>query len=378
MALANFAVGTGALMIAGLVPEMARDLGVSEAAAGQLITVYAVVYAVTAPLLSVLSSRLSKRQVLMIAAGGLSLTSLAAALAPGFVSLMVIRGATALFAALITPVAAAVATLIVPPRQIGAAIGIVFGGFAVSTVLGVPAGALVGGAFGWPAAFVMVAILAGLAFVALAVCLPRDVPATPIRLGELGRTLRDTDALAAVALTAIQLASAFVVFGYIAVIFETGFGADAGDIFWLLMVFGLASVVGNHAGGVLTDRLGHDRVILTGLAVLPLPLVSLYLAPAGFWPSAAVMAVWGFLGFVFTAPQQARLVKLRPDQRTMVLALNASAIYVGNSIGTATGGLLLAASGTTWLPLAGGLAALGAFVFYLATRHIGADQKVAS
>ncbi len=378
MALANFAVGTGALMIAGLVPDMAGDLTVSEAAAGQLITIYAVVYAITAPLLSVFTSRLPRRRVLLIAAGGLALTSLAAAAAPGFFSLMVIRGATALFAALITPVAASVATQIVPPGQIGSAIGIVFGGFAVSTVLGVPAGALIGGAFGWPAAFVMVALLAGLAFIAIAVWLPGDIPATPTRLSELGRTLTDLDALAAVGLTAIQLASAFVVFGYIAVIFQVGFGADSTDIFWLLMVFGLASVAGNHAGGVLTDRLGHDKVMLYGLAALPLPLVGLYLAPLGFWVSAVVMALWAFLGFIFTAPQQARLVSLHPGQRTMILALNASAIYIGNSIGTASGGLLLAISGTTWMPLAAGLTGLAAFFVYLATRRIGGDQKVAS
>lgn len=378
MALANFAVGTGALMIAGLVPEIAADLDVSEAAAGQLIAIYAVVYAVAAPLLSVLASRLPKRRILMIAAGGLAMTSLAAAFAPDFASLMVIRGATALFAALVTPVAASVATLIVPPGQIGSAIGVVFGGFAVSTVLGVPAGALIGGAFGWPAAFVMVAVLAGLAFIAIAAWLPGDMPATPTRLSELARTLRDTHALAAVGLTAIQLASAFVVFGYIAVIFQNGFGAQATEIFWLLMVFGLASVAGNHAGGVLTDRFGHDRVILYGLAALPLPLIGLYLAPLGFLASAVVMALWAFLGFIFTAPQQARLVRLHPDQRTMILALNASAIYVGNSVGTASGGLLLAISGTTWMPLAAGLTALAAFMFYLATRAIGAGQKVAS
>lgn len=370
MALANFAVGTGALMLAGLVPTIAADIGTSNATAGQLITIYALVYAISAPVLSIVTSSWSKRRILVVAALGLAVTNGLAALAPGFVSLMALRGASALFAALITPVAASTATLIAPPQHAGKALGVVFGGFAVSTVLGVPAGALVGGMFGWEAAFWMVTGLSGLAALAILAFVPAGLSTPRADFADLMRMLVDVRAMSAVSLTAFQVGCNFIPFSFAAVLFADAFGAGPTEVFWLLMAFGAASVTGNIVGGALSDRFGFDRVILYGLIALPPAILALYLASGGLAASALAMALWGFVAFTYTAPQQSRIVQMRPDARTMILAFNGSALYVGTSLGSAIGGLLLATSGTAWLPLGGAIMAALAIPLYLLTRRL--------
>ncbi len=172
LAAGTFAVGTGLLVIQGILPEMARDLGVSVGAAGQLVMVFAVTYAVSAPLLSTFGARFDRRRLLVAALVLFALSNLAAALSSSVALLVVARVVAALASALYTPNASVAGAGLAPPEARGRALAIVFGGLSIATVLGVPIGTLVGGFAGWRAAFWFVALLATLAAAGIALLLP--------------------------------------------------------------------------------------------------------------------------------------------------------------------------------------------------------------
>src|SRR5690625_1272522 len=154
---AAFAIGTDDFVIAGLLPEIADDLSVSEAAAGQLITVFSLSYAVGAPMAAVVTARWSQRHVMIAAASFFTVGNLIAAAAPTYETLFALRVLLALTAATITPAAVSTAAALAPAGRQGRYIGMVAAGLTVSLVAGVPIGTWLGGNFGWRSTMVFVA-----------------------------------------------------------------------------------------------------------------------------------------------------------------------------------------------------------------------------
>lgn len=369
LALGNFAVGTGALVIAGVLPDIAQDLRVAPAAAGQLITVYAIAYAIGSPLLGSLAAGVERRRLLIGAALLYALANLLAAVAAGFDWLIVARILAAVGAALFSPTAAAVASTLVRPEQTARAIGMVFGGFVVSTVLGVPLGTWIGSSFGWPATFWFVATLTTGAALILGVTLPRGIRSRGAGLGALRRTLGHGRLVLALSIAAASMASQFIPFTYVAVMLSTLAGASANEITLIFFVFGIASVVGNHLGGRAADRFGTTPALLAGMLVLPVLFAGLPLLSYGVAVAALMLALWGMAGFSFSAPQQARLVSLAPELSGVLLALHASSLYIGQAIGAAIGAFVLETGSLADLGWVAALASLGTLALFLISRR---------
>src|SRR3954469_20060548 len=172
----SFAVATAEFVLVGLLPEIAADLAVSVSAAGQLVTVYMLVVTVGGPAAAVLTRRMPRRGLL---AATMALATGAAALsavAGSYGVLLAARRGSAVAQALFMAVASQVAMAAVPAERQTAAVARVFAGFALATVIGLPVGSLVGQAYGWHAAFVLVAVLAGTGFVGVLAFCPR-IPA---------------------------------------------------------------------------------------------------------------------------------------------------------------------------------------------------------
>ena len=171
LALGAFAIGTESYVIAGLLPDLASDLQVSVALAGQLITVFAFAYALGSPLLAVATGAWERRRLLLTALAAFALFNLFAAMAQSYAMLLVARVGLALSAATFMPAASAYAVAVMPAAQRGRALAIIYTGLTVATVLGVPAGVMVGEHFGWRYTFVGVAGLATVALAGLAATL---------------------------------------------------------------------------------------------------------------------------------------------------------------------------------------------------------------
>ncbi|WP_225724786.1 MULTISPECIES: MFS transporter [unclassified Nocardia] len=173
-----FAIGTDGYVIAGLLPSISADLGVGTAAVGRLVTVFALAYAVGAPVAGRLTVRTSRRAVLLTALAGFAAANLATSIAGDYAAMLAARVAAALTASVFTPAAAAAATALVMPERRGRALATVGAGMSAATAVGVPLGTLIGGWLGWRTTLTAVAALATVTAIGLAVLLP-PLPAGP-------------------------------------------------------------------------------------------------------------------------------------------------------------------------------------------------------
>ena len=379
LTLATFAIGTGTFVVTGLLGSVAEEFSVPVESAGHLVTVFAIAYAVGSPILVTLTERVPRRMLVVAALVLFALANGAAAAAPSFGLLLAARVAAALGAAVLTPVAAAVAADLAAPEKQGRALSLVIGGMTVAWVVGIPLGTLVGDEFGWRASFVMVGTLAAIAAVAVAAILP-SVENPPVAgLRSMFALAGRVAILAVLGITALGVAAGFVVLTYIRPLLEglTGFGG--GGIGVMLLVFGLASIAGNSLGGYWADRRGYRGGMGAILVVLVLSLLSFSLltaADAGSGTAvlgaAVALIAWSVAGFAIVPLQQYRLIHIVPESRNTVLSLNASAIYLGQGVGSALGSVALGYGSIATLGWVGALCAgVALFLLLAAVRHKG-------
>lgn len=350
---ANFVIGMGAFVVVGLVEPIAADFGISDVAAGQLMTLYAVAYALASPVLVSVTGSLGRRRVMFWALATFALAAALSAVAWTHGMLMGARVLAALGAGLMTPVAAAVIAALSPDASRGKTLAKVFFGLTLAQVIGVPAGAFIGYTLGWRWAFAIVAILAVPCLWLIWTRVPRGLQFQPVSLRDLGAVMRNPRMLLAVSFTATFLAGIYVVYTYFAPLLSQTMGFGGTEISLTLLIFGCGAVVGNLFGGWLTDRFGPERtlVLLTIVQCLLMPLYSVLPMPALFLYGLCL--VWAIFGWSFMVAQQARLVSRNPAQAPVTLALNAAAIYVGAALGAAIGGAMLAGYGPLSLGITG-------------------------
>lgn len=374
LTLATFAIGTGTFVVTGILSGVSEEFSVSVESAGHLVTVFAVAYAVGSPVLVTLTEKVPRRWLIVAALVLFAVANGAAAIAPSFGLLLAARVAAALGAAVLTPVAGAVAADLAAPEKQGRALSLVIGGMTVAWVVGIPLGTLVGDEFGWRASFVMVGALAAVAAVAVAAVLP-DVDNPPVAgLRSMFALAGRAAILAVLGITSLGVAAGFVVLTYVRPLLEglTGFGG--GGIGALLLVFGVASIAGNSLGGYWADRRGYRGGVGGILVVLALSLLSfslLTVADAGSGTAVlgavAALITWSVAGFAIIPLQQYRLIRTVPESRNTVLSLNASAIYLGQGVGSALGSIALGYGSIAALGWVGALCAGAALILLLAS-----------
>ncbi|MEV5749622.1 MFS transporter [Actinoallomurus sp. NPDC052308] len=350
LALGYFALGTASLAVVGLSGPIAADLRVSAATVGTLVTVFSLVFALAAPIATIALGRLDRRRVLLLGLALMTIGGIASAAAPTFGALAAARVAAGLGAAIFGPAASATGSMIVPAEQRPRALAVVFGGMTAATVLGVPLASAAGTAIGWRATMAAVVALTLVAGGLLAVLLPSVAAGPAPTPRAFAGVLRTPGAASMIATTLLVLTAQFTVYGVAGAYLATRFGAGPGLVSLTLLVFGALGMVGNAAGARVYTRLGGGRTIALALAGLTITFLALAGVPALPAAGVAVFAFWAFFNTLFMAPQQARLVELLPEQRGILLALNASALYLGMSLGSLLGSGLLPALGGRWLP----------------------------
>lgn len=269
LGLAVFAQGTSEFMLSGLTPDIARELGVSVSAAGALTSAFAVGMVVGAPLMAVLSLRWPRRLALLVFLIAFVLVHVAGAVTTSFPVLVAARVLGALANAGFLAVGLATATGMVAPDAKGRATSVLLGGITLACVAGVPAGAALGQAFGWRAAFWAVALISLPAVYAVL----RSVPAAgpdEVRPGvrrEL-RALRRPRLLVVMLLGALVNGATFCTFTYLAVLVVDVGGLPGGWVPGVLALFGLGSFAGVSVGGRLSDTRPARVLLAGGIALL--------------------------------------------------------------------------------------------------------------
>lgn len=337
-----FGIGTTEFVIMGLLLQVASDLRVSIAAAGLLITGYALGVFVGAPLLTAATRGLPRKAALVALMVVFTIGNVACALAPNYTFLMIARVITSLAHGTFFGVGAVVATGLVAPDRKASAISIMFTGLTVTTLLGVPAGAWLGLHFGWRATFWAVAGVGVAATLIIAALVPADKgESAPIAFREEMKVLARPQVLLGLLMTVLGFAGLFAVFTYIQPLLTrvTGFAESA--VSPILAVFGVGLIAGNLLGGRLADR----RLIPTLLGTLAALAIVLGLMTFALDSKPAAILFTGLLGaaaFATVAPLQLRVLrKAEGAGQSMASSLNIAAFNLGNALGAWLGGLVI-------------------------------------
>lgn len=344
--LGAFVVGSAELVIVGILNLVAQDLAVSISTAGTLVTAYALGISVGGPVLFALSVRFARRLLLRLSLAAYVVGNVVAVVAVSFDLLLVARVVTGSMHGLFVGVALAVAAGLVPPERVGRAIAVVLGGIAISTVLGVPLGTLIGQAMGWRAAFVVVVVLGVVALVSTLVFVPPVENAGTGGFAAQARYALAPRVLAVLGVGFLLMGGQFAALTYLAPFLEGVTGISGGLISVFLLAYGIANAVGTFVGGWAADR-GAATTLVVANVVLIFAFGMLYLA--GSTPILVVLALglWGLVSFGLVPSLQYRTVGLAGPGRDLAAALPASATNAGIAAGALIGGWAVANFGTS-------------------------------
>lgn len=358
LSIGAFGIGVTEFAPMGLLPVIASDLGVSIPTAGLLISAYALGVMLGAPLMILTTGRVPRRTLLIALAGIFTLGNLLAAISSGYEMLLVARLITSLNHGAFFGVGSVVAASLVPPERKAGAVATMFMGLTIANVVGVPLATWTGEHLGWRMSFWGIAGLGVITMAALRLTLPASpAPEGGNVIAEL-RVLKRGSVLAALALTVIGSSAMFTVFTYIAPILRAETHASLGFITAMLVTYGVGLTVGNWLGGIFADR-SVDRTLMVTLAGLALVLVAFAALMPFAAPTAILIFLWGIASFALVPPLQVRVMTAGAAAPNLASAVNIGAFNLGNAIGAAIGGGVIAAGlGYRAVALAGAAAAV--------------------
>lgn len=370
LAAGMFAIGTDSFVIAPLLLFIARDFGVTIAAAAQLITAYALAYALCSPFVATVTAHWPRQRTMVAGLTIFVFANVGAAFAPDFAAALAARALAGLGAAIFAPVASATATGLVAAGGRGRALSIMMIGLSSATALGAPLGTLVGSVADWRTVFLLVAALAAAVGIGVAVSMRAGAEVDSAPLSERLRPLRDARVFTVLLTTFLVLTGLYVSYTYISVIFDRATGHDGARMALLQSIWGFAGIAGATLAGRLTDRWSGTAVVRLTLAVVFVDFALLPLTSAHTISAATAMLVWGVCGWGFVVPQQYRLIGLAPQSAPILLALYTMAVYAGTSASGVIGALALQVVDRHQLPLVGaGLILCGLAVEECARRR---------
>jgi DHA1 family inner membrane transport protein len=369
-----FGFTTGEFVVAGILPDVAADLGVSIPAVGLLTTAYAIGMIVGGPVLTVLTARTPRRRLVVGLVAVSVLGNVGSALAPNHVVLLMARFASGLVVATFFAVAIATAVAVAPAGRQASAVAQVTLGLNLGLVLGTPLGTVIGQQFGWRATFTAVAAITLVAVPLVLTQVPAAPGTTGPVLAEL-RVLADRDVQLAIALSALGNVGVVTVFTYIAPLLTgvSGFAAEALPV--LLLVYGAGAVIGNVIGGRLADRALLPSLVGL-LAALAAVLALLWLV--GGVPVAAAVLTFaiGVLAFAVIPGMQTRVVATATAAPTLAVAVNASGYQLAAAFAGWLGGQVIEGPGVRAVPLVGALLTVAGLA--LALHLLLRDRRAAA
>jgi predicted MFS family arabinose efflux permease len=357
LALAAFVGAIEGGLIAGILPLISADMGVSLGQAGLLVLFYSLAYAFGPPLLALLFGGVGRRRILAWSEFGLAVCALLMVLMPFFEGLVVVRTVLAVVAGTYTGTAMATAAMLAPPGQRGRYMQVISMGQAIAALAGVPLGALLATHFGWRMEYLALAIMASLAALALYMKLPRGLPGDQMRIGERLRMLRNPAIGTALLSTLVFMIGSAPLMVYIsALMTAVGVGYEALPL--VLLAGGVGAVACSATAGRTADRFGTRRTAtIAGLAMIASMaiFVGLPFVPAAAALPALMLTVGaqGFVGRTYAIAVASHMAQIAPRAVPVAISLNMSAFMIGMAVAAAVGGIVLDRFGAMALPLIG-------------------------
>lgn len=380
LAVTTFAVGLVELIVGGILPTIAEDLNVSLATAGQLITIFALVYAISAPVLLSLTAKVERKRLYLISLFIFTLGNLMTYFSTTFSIVMIARIFTAMSTALVIVLSLTITTKIVEPRHRAKALGLIFVGVSSALVIGVPMGIFVAEAFGWRAVFLGIALLSTVSMILIALLLEKMPVVEVVPLKAQIKSLANLKILSAQLTTLFMLAGHYMLYAYLTPFLVEAFDMSASWISICYLIFGIASVSGNALGGWLGDKIGTGKAILLIVSTFAVVLFSIPYTIVALPLFLIVTILWGALSWALTPPLQNYLIQTDPKTSDIQQSLNTAALQIGISIGSAVGGVMFTVTGSAMHLSSFGvilvLCALGCAIFSLKRAPVSHEAEL--
>ncbi|CAI0940099.1 MFS transporter [Serratia ficaria] len=342
LAMGAFGIGVTEFAPMGMLPLIANDLHISIPTAGVLISIYALGVMIGAPLMTLLTRRVPRRTLLIGLAAIFTVGNLLSAVSSSYGILLVARLITSLNHGAFFGIGAVVAASLVPAHRQASAVSAMFMGLTIANVVGVPLAAWTGEVLGWRAAFWGISGIGIFTMAALWVTLP----VIPAHAGsnvliEL-KILLHRPVWIALGLTVLSSSAMFTVFTYIVPILRIETGASTSFVTAMLVTYGIGLTVGNWIGGRFTDRYPNQTLIIS-LAALSGTLVLFALFMPYIVPTTILVFLWGVTSFSLMPPLQMRVMAAAESAPNLASSVNIGAFNLGNAVGAALGGFIIAA-----------------------------------
>ncbi|MGG1399140.1 MFS transporter [Bacillus salipaludis] len=366
LAVSAFAIGTTEFISVGLLPLIARDLKISVTTAGLTVSLYALGVTFGAPILTSLTSRMSRKSLLLwIMVVFIIGNSIAASVTMVWV-LLLARVVSAFSHGVFMSIGSTIAANLVPENRRASAISIMFTGLTVATVTGVPFGTFIGQQFGWRFAFITIVAVGVIAFIANSLLIPAELPkGIKTRFRDQVKLITNGRLLLLFIITALGYGGTFVVFTYLSPLLQEITGFKQGSVAVILLVYGLAIAIGNVIGGKAANRKPISALFYMFILQAIVLFVLTFTAP--FKAAGLITIIFmGVLAFMNVPGLQVYVVMLAerfvPNAVDVASAINIAAFNAGIAIGSYLGGVITDSIGLIHTAWVGALMVLGAVI----------------
>lgn len=356
LAIVSFLVGTSEYILSGILDKVAGSFDVSLAAAGQLITIFSLVYAIFTPILMAVTASMDRRKLILIGLGIFVISNLLAFTLPGYGLFVVARIIMAIGAGVVVVTALNIAAKIAPAGKQASAIATVVMGFTASLIVGVPLGRITADTLGWKSVFGGIALLGIIAMIILSFAIPRIKGDAPIPLRQQLSLLRKPKVALGLSITFFWLGGYSIAYTYLSPYLLEVSGLSDKYLSGALLIFGIASMIGSKIGGFSTDRWGVHRTLSGGLALHIVMLILLSVVTHTLLGVMIVLLLWSFSAWSSGPTQQYHLTTIEPEASGVMLGLNQSMMQLAMAVGAGVGGIAIetiSLTSITWIGAAG-------------------------
>lgn len=358
----SFICGMVELIIGGILDLVAEDLGVTLGQAGLLITIFSLVFAISAPVLLVLTAKYERKKLTLTTLTIFLLGNIIAVFSVSYSMLFISRIISAASSSLLIVLCIVMASSIVDSTHRGRAIGIVSMGVSGSIVLGLPVGLALGDAFGWRAPFLLITILTILSMIGVYFLMGRVAPKPQVPLKKQLAALTNRKVFFALLTTCIFLAGHTTLYAYLKPFLQTTMDLSTNWISIVYFLFGIAAVSGAAVGGAFSDRFGTKPTIFGVIIILLATIFSISFTTAALPVFLIVVIIWGMMSWALSPPLQSYLIEIAPDTSDILISLNYSALHLGVALGSLIGGVVIEQMAVQFNPYIGGVIVIGSLL----------------
>ena len=376
LAITSFLVGTSEYIISGILDKISSSFGITMAAAGLLITIFSLVYAICTPILMAFTASMDRKKLIMYSLGLFTLGNILAFVLPGYKLFIVARIVMALGAGLVVVTALNIAAKIAPPGKQASSIATVIMGFTASLIIGVPIGRVVSNILGWKSVFGAIALLGLIVAIIIFFTIPNTKGDKPVPLLQQLALLKHKKVALGLAITFFWLGGYSIAYTYLSPYLLTVSHISENLLSTALLIFGVASLIGSKFSGYSTDRWGVTFTLIGGMILHTFMLILLSLVTNSLVGVLVVLTLWSFSAWTSGPTQQYNLIAIEPESSGILLGLNQSMMQLAMATGAALGGVLVDHVSLASITWSGSLGVAIAVVIAVILSNLSSNKTV--